>query len=110
MEGISDISTKETSDTVIKVSDLEEARSGFCHLGVSERQSVKLTISGIITPTPIQEQAVPALLEGKDVIALAQTGSGKTLAFAVPILEKIDPLNKAFQVLILVPTRELAHF
>ncbi len=108
MEGISDISTKETADTVIKISDLEEARSGFCHLGVSERQSAKLIASGIITPTPIQEQAIPALLDGKDVIALAQTGSGKTLAFAVPILEKIDPLNKAFQVLILVPTRELA--
>jgi len=62
----------------------------------------------IDTPTPIQERSIPALLEGRDVIAQAQTGSGKTLAFALPLIEKMDPGNQATQALILTPTRELA--
>lgn len=63
---------------------------------------------GIVTPTPIQTQAVPALLDGHDVIGQARTGSGKTLAFAVPAVELVDPSIKAVQVLVLTPTRELA--
>jgi ATP-dependent RNA helicase DeaD len=62
----------------------------------------------IDTPTPIQERSIPALLEGRDVIAQAQTGSGKTLAFALPLIEAIDPADRATQALILTPTRELA--
>ena len=63
---------------------------------------------GIVTPTPIQEQAVPALLDGYDVIGQARTGSGKTLAFGIPAMELVDPSIKAVQVLVLTPTRELA--
>jgi ATP-dependent RNA helicase DeaD len=63
---------------------------------------------GIVTPTPIQAQAVPALLDGHDVIGQARTGSGKTLAFGIPAMELIDPSIKAVQVLVLTPTRELA--
>jgi ATP-dependent RNA helicase DeaD len=63
---------------------------------------------GIVTPTPIQEQAVPALLDGRDVIGQARTGSGKTLAFGIPAVELVDPSLKAVQVLVLTPTRELA--
>lgn len=63
---------------------------------------------GIVTPTPIQAQAVPALLDGHDVIGQARTGSGKTLAFAIPATELVDPSIKAVQVLVLTPTRELA--
>jgi ATP-dependent RNA helicase DeaD len=63
----------------------------------------------IETPTPIQAQAIPALLEGRDVIGQAFTGSGKTLAFALPLIERIDLGNKWLQALILVPTRELAQ-
>jgi ATP-dependent RNA helicase DeaD len=62
----------------------------------------------IDTPTPIQERSIPALLEGRDVIAQAQTGSGKTLAFALPLIEAMDPGDRATQALILTPTRELA--
>ncbi len=58
--------------------------------------------------TPIQAQAIPALLTGRDVIGQAQTGTGKTAAFGLPILEKINPDNKHLQAVILCPTRELA--
>ena len=59
-------------------------------------------------PTPIQEQAIPALLDGKNVLGQAQTGTGKTAAFALPMLQKIDPEAKCIQALVLAPTRELA--
>ena len=58
--------------------------------------------------TPIQAQAIPVLLEGKDVIGQAQTGTGKTAAFGIPLLENIDPNNHALQAIVLCPTRELA--
>lgn len=67
-----------------------------------------LNNNGIIEPTPIQEKAIPVLLEGKDIIGQAQTGTGKTLAFLLPILEKIDPNQSHVQALIITPTRELA--
>jgi ATP-dependent RNA helicase DeaD len=67
-----------------------------------------LQAMGITTPTPIQEQAIPELLEGVDVIGQAQTGSGKTLAFGLPLTEICDETVDAVQALVLVPTRELA--
>jgi ATP-dependent RNA helicase DeaD len=63
----------------------------------------------IDTPTPIQAQTIPPLLEGRDVIGQAFTGSGKTLAFALPLIERIDADAKDVQALILCPTRELAQ-
>lgn len=60
------------------------------------------------TPSPIQVQTIPLLLEGRDAIALAQTGTGKTAAFALPILQNISPDVKGTQALIVAPTRELA--
>lgn len=63
---------------------------------------------GIAVPTPIQQQAIPLLLDGKDVIAQSQTGTGKTFAFILPILEKIDANESHIQALIVTPTRELA--
>ena len=64
--------------------------------------------SGYTTPTPIQEQTILHLLEGRDVLGMAQTGSGKTGAFALPMLQRIDLAVRRPQVLVLVPTRELA--
>ncbi len=58
--------------------------------------------------SPIQEQAIPYLLEGEDIIGQAQTGTGKTAAFGIPALQKIDPELKKLQTVILCPTRELA--
>ena len=64
---------------------------------------------GIRTPMPIQEQVIPALLAGRDVLARAQTGTGKTLAFLIPLAHKIDPEKKFVQALVITPTRELAQ-
>ena len=58
--------------------------------------------------SPIQEKAIPVILQGKDIIGQAQTGTGKTAAFAIPTLEKIDVDNRKLQAIILCPTRELA--
>lgn len=63
---------------------------------------------GFETMTPIQEQAIPILLEGKDIIGQAQTGTGKTAAFAIPMIQSVDPQLKKPQGIILCPTRELA--
>ncbi|ORV47319.1 cold-shock protein [Mycolicibacter engbaekii] len=63
---------------------------------------------GYETPSAIQAATIPALLEGSDVVGLAQTGTGKTAAFAIPILSRIDTSSKATQALVLAPTRELA--
>ncbi|MGB0145405.1 MAG: DEAD/DEAH box helicase, partial [Akkermansiaceae bacterium] len=62
---------------------------------------------GYETPSPIQAQAIPLILEGRDVIGASQTGTGKTAAFALPSLSKIEPIGKP-QILVLEPTRELA--
>ena len=58
--------------------------------------------------SPIQEQAIPFLLEGEDIIGQAQTGTGKTAAFGIPILQKVNPDLRKLQTVILCPTRELA--
>ncbi len=63
---------------------------------------------GYETPSAIQAATIPALLEGSDVVGLAQTGTGKTAAFAIPILSRIDTDSRATQALVLAPTRELA--
>ena len=81
---------------------------GFDTLGLSAAVLEAVEESGYTTPTPIQAQAIPIILEGKDVIGASQTGTGKTAAFALPTLSKLEKLGKP-QILILEPTRELAH-
>lgn len=78
--------------------------------GLTLRPAIRSALAqiGIETPTPIQAEAIPALLAGRDVVAQARTGSGKTLAFALPMVERCDPARAGVQVLVLVPTRELA--
>ena len=69
----------------------------------------KLAAEQFITPTPIQAEAIPCALEGKDLVATAQTGTGKTLAFLIPIIEALTSSNgRKVEALVLVPTRELA--
>ncbi|KAK1352832.1 DEAD-box ATP-dependent RNA helicase 8 [Heracleum sosnowskyi] len=63
---------------------------------------------GFEKPSPIQEESIPIALTGSDILAIAKNGTGKTAAFCIPALEKIDPDNNVIQVVILVPTRELA--
>ncbi len=79
----------------------------FAELGLSESTQRALRDVGYESPSPIQEQAIPSLLEGRDVIGQAQTGTGKTAAFGLPIMEYIDPSESSVQALVLTPTREL---
>ncbi|MDH3275359.1 MAG: DEAD/DEAH box helicase [Gammaproteobacteria bacterium] len=88
-----------------------DARPGtpsFRDLGLSEPLIRVLDEIGYETPTPIQSQAIPPLLNGRDILGHAPTGTGKTAAFALPLLSRIDVQNKNIQVLTLTPTRELA--
>ena len=67
-----------------------------------------IEINGFRTPTPIQEEAIPAMLKGKDVIGLSKTGTGKTHAYLIPLFERVDSSKKEVQAVITAPTRELA--
>ena len=84
----------------------------FLSLGLSQPILAAVAEKGYTTPSPIQAQAIPAVLAGKDVMAAAQTGTGKTASFVLPILERLStgPRVKSNQVrtLVLTPTRELA--
>ncbi|EYE89389.1 DEAD/DEAH box helicase [Fervidicella metallireducens AeB] len=80
----------------------------FLQLGIKENLTDILKKNGITKPMPIQEQTIPLILKGKDVIGEAQTGTGKTLAFLLPIIQKINPKLPYVQALIISPTRELA--
>ncbi|WP_027150875.1 DEAD/DEAH box helicase [Methylobacter tundripaludum] len=80
----------------------------FSDLALIEPVLRALKDVGYETPSPIQAQTIPLLLQGKDVLGQAQTGTGKTAAFALPILSRIDLKQKDPQVLVLAPTRELA--
>ncbi|TAE76825.1 MAG: DEAD/DEAH box helicase [Verrucomicrobia bacterium] len=81
---------------------------GFDTLGLSAPVLEAVKESGYDNPTPIQAQAIPLILAGKDVIGASQTGTGKTAAFALPSLSKLSPIGRP-QILVLEPTRELAH-
>ncbi|MDE2117468.1 MAG: DEAD/DEAH box helicase [Betaproteobacteria bacterium] len=90
--------------------------TSFADLNLAPEILKALAESGYITPTPVQAQAIPIVLEGRDLMAGAQTGTGKTAAFALPILQKLLPLASTstsparhpVRALVLVPTRELA--
>jgi ATP-dependent RNA helicase DeaD len=79
----------------------------FAELGLSAPLLEALRDVGYESPSPIQEQGIPPLLAGSDVIGQAQTGSGKTAAFGLPLLEHVDPSESEVQALVLTPTREL---
>src|SRR4051794_33365783 len=79
----------------------------FADLGLSEPILQALRDVGYESPSPIQEQAIPSLLQGRDVIGQAQTGTGKTAAFGLPLMEAVDPDDSEVQALVLTPTREL---
>ena len=86
----------------------------FKSLGISETLMARLAEQGIDRPTPIQQQAIPVLLSGQDLMGLAQTGTGKTAAYLLPLIQKLSEDKGAKgprrpRVLVLAPTRELAH-
>ncbi len=93
--------------SAVPVDSIENSAS-FRDLALSEPVLLALADVGYESPSPIQAQTIPVLLSGKDMLGQAQTGTGKTAAFALPALTKIDLARHEPQVLVLVPTRELA--
>jgi ATP-dependent RNA helicase DeaD len=87
---------------------MSEPLSSFEQLGLPDFLLNAINDLGYESPSPIQAEAIPALLKGGDILGQAQTGTGKTAAFALPTLSRIDPSKAHTQVLILAPTRELA--
>ncbi len=80
----------------------------FADLHISPERLAAIEALGWVKPTPIQAKAIPAGLEGRDIVGIAQTGTGKTAAFMIPALERLEA-GKRLQVLVLCPTRELAQ-
>ncbi|BCW49430.1 hypothetical protein StoSoilB13_17720 [Arthrobacter sp. StoSoilB13] len=103
-----------TEASAPKVEDEEEEGVRFVDLGIDGRVLAALQDVGYEKPSPIQAATIPLLLEGRDVVGLAQTGTGKTAAFAVPALSRLAELHdlngpsRKTQALVLAPTRELA--
>ena len=89
-------------------STVTEPSITFADLPLSEAVLKAVQDVGYETPSPIQAQSIPKILDGRDLLGLAQTGTGKTAAFALPLLSKIDLKQRSPQVLVLTPTRELA--
>jgi ATP-dependent RNA helicase RhlE len=88
----------------------EENSMPFDHFGLSPQLDRNLRRLGYTDPTPIQQQAIPAVLTGSDLVATAQTGTGKTAAFLLPVLHRmLASPQKGTTALVLAPTRELAH-
>lgn len=83
------------------------ATNSFASLMIAERLKENILSKGYTTPTPIQDQAIIPILEGKDVVGLANTGTGKTAAFLIPLIHKVY-FDRSEKVLVIVPTRELA--
>ncbi|MBW4081024.1 DEAD/DEAH box helicase [Paenibacillus sp. S150] len=83
-------------------------KASFAAIGIQEDLVARLSEFGITDPSPVQEQTIPLLLEGRDVLAASQTGTGKTLAYLLPLLQGIHPEQRVVQKLVLAPTQELA--
>ncbi|AIZ78999.1 DEAD/DEAH box helicase [Actinobacillus equuli subsp. haemolyticus] len=80
----------------------------FADLGLPQSILDAVNEIGFVNPSPIQQETIPHLLAGRDVLGMAQTGSGKTAAFSLPLLAQIDPTQRHPQMLVMAPTRELA--
>ncbi|MDQ5957974.1 MAG: ATP-dependent helicase DeaD [Patescibacteria group bacterium] len=102
-----DISKLINKVSITEVAEVYIADNNFSDFLVDERLKNNILAKGYVSPTPIQDKIIPHILQGSDVVGIANTGTGKTAAFAIPLLDKIlrDPKEK---VLIMAPTRELA--
>jgi ATP-dependent RNA helicase RhlE len=85
----------------------EKERNSFIELGLSQPVLAAIADAGYTEPTPIQAQAIPLIVQGRDVMGLAQTGTGKTAAFTLPIVNRLIDGPRRTRVLVLTPTREL---
>ena len=93
--------------------NIKNQKMTFQELKIIKNLQQVLTEDNYINPTPIQEQAIPIILEGTDLVGIAQTGTGKTAAFSLPIINYLHPIigganrRKTLRALVLAPTREL---
>jgi len=97
---------KNQTEKAVEQNSAEHAISGFSGLGIAPSLQDALTGLGCINPTPIQRQAIPIAISGKDVVGIAQTGTGKTFAFCIPMIQRLAEIKG--QGLVILPTRELA--
>ncbi|RNF06942.1 putative ATP-dependent DEAD-box RNA helicase [Trypanosoma rangeli] len=96
-------------DTRKKTEDVESRRNvTFEEYGLRRELQMGIFEKGFERPSPVQEEAIPVALQGKDVLARAKNGTGKTASFVIPVLEKVDTRESHVQALLMVPTRELA--
>lgn len=96
-------------DTRKKTEDVESRRNvTFEEYGLRRELQMGIFEKGFERPSPVQEEAIPVALQGKDVLARAKNGTGKTASFVIPVLEKVDTRESHIQALLIVPTRELA--
>ncbi|KPA85895.1 putative ATP-dependent DEAD-box RNA helicase [Leptomonas pyrrhocoris] len=96
-------------DTRKKTEDVESRRNvNFEEYALRRELQMGIFEKGFERPSPVQEEAIPVALQGKDVLARAKNGTGKTASFAIPVLEKVDTHEPYVQALLMVPTRELA--
>ncbi len=95
------------TETIEVEHDAESETHTFEELGLSTPVMQAVRDAGYVTPTPIQHQAIPLILKGRDVMGLAQTGTGKTAAFTLPIIHRLLDGPRRTRVLVLTPTREL---
>lgn len=95
------------TNPVDTVEDVYKSKHNFDSFGIDKRLANTIASLGIETPSPIQDQIIPEIINGRDVVGLAETGTGKTAAFLIPLIEKTLK-DKTRQTLILAPTRELA--
>jgi ATP-dependent RNA helicase RhlE len=93
--------------TTVEVAEVFTPKHQFADFNVDARLKAAIAVKGYVTPTPIQDGAIPKILEGKDIVGIANTGTGKTAAFLIPLIHKVLTDNKQ-QVIVVVPTRELA--
>src|SRR4051812_50001398 len=84
-----------------------QGAQSFADFGLSPEVQSAVSDSGYLSPTPIQRDAIPLILKGRDVIGLAQTGTGKTAAFTLPLIDRLMVGPRRTRALILTPTREL---
>lgn len=94
--------------TTHTLNEAQQVVASFADFSISGTVRKAVADQGWEEPTPIQALALPALLDGEDVVGLAQTGSGKTAAFSIPLIEATPPKSRGVHSLVLVPTRELA--
>ncbi|MCC6198619.1 DEAD/DEAH box helicase [Candidatus Nomurabacteria bacterium] len=94
---------------VPKHEEVYAPKHAFADFAIPEKLKENLAAKGFVAPSPIQDQAIPVALEGKDVIGIAATGTGKTAAFLIPLITKLKEPKNRKRIMVLAPTRELAQ-